>query len=191
MASTERPALRIVCQAVLLVALLASCGAGVASAAGADATASFRALTKARYGDQPGFWHCAPVNYSKRELQCWAEIHRGTRHRRISAMATAPPSAPHFTRISSQSWKRRWTKVSASIVHDFGARGTAYANSPVYDWAFLLGFADSDKLPASYLVFDGNSSGFPRAMFRFHCALSGRTIPCRNALGDALRYVPA
>ncbi|HEY8792509.1 MAG TPA: hypothetical protein VIL96_06485 [Gaiellaceae bacterium] len=176
---------------MLLIALLASCGAGVAPAAGADATASFRALTKARYGDQPGFWRCAPVNYSKRELQCWAEIHRGTRYRRISAMATAPPAAPHFSRIRSRSWTRRWTRVSTSIVHDFGARGTAYANSPVYDWGFLLGFADSDKLPASYLVFDGNSSGFPPTMFRFHCALSGRTITCRNALGDGLRYVPA
>ena len=109
-------------------------------------------------------------------------------------MATASPSAPRFTRLRSQAWTRRWTRLSPSIVHDFGARGTASANSPVYDWAFLLGFADSafrgQKLPASSIVFDGNSSGFPRAMFRFHCTLADRTVTCRNALGDALRYLP-
>jgi hypothetical protein len=86
-------------------------------------------------------------------------------------------------------------KVSVAVVHDFGAPVAASVNSPVYDWAFLLEFADSafsrHKLPASYIVFDGNSGGFPPAMFRFHCALVGRTITCRNALGDALRYVPA
>ena len=175
-------------------ALIALFG-GVASAAGADSTASFRALTDARYGTQPGFWRCAPVNYSQRELQCWAEMHRGARYRRVSAMATAPPSAPRFTKLRSQAWTRRWTRLSPSIVHDFGARGTASANGPAYDWAFLLGFADSafrgHKLPASSIVFDGDSSGFPRAMFRFHCALADRTVTCRNALGDSLRYVPA
>jgi hypothetical protein len=179
----------------LFAALLASVGGSVASAAPDDATASFRALTNARYGSQPGFWRCAPVNYSKRELQCWAEIHRGARYRRISAMAAAPPSDPRFTNVRSQAWTRKWRRVSASIVHEFGARGTASANGAGYDWAFLLGFADSafrgHKLPASSIVFDGNSSGFPRAMFRFRCALAGRTITCSNALGDALRYVPA
>ena len=174
-------------------ALIALFG-GVASATGADATASFRALIDARYGAQPGFWRCAPVNYSQRELQCWAEIHRGARYRRISATATAPPSAPRFTNVRSQTWTRKWTRVSASIVHEFGARGTASANGSGYDWAFLLGFADSafrgHKLPASSIVFDGNSSGFPRALFRFHCTLADRTVTCRNALGDALRYLP-
>ena len=109
-------------------------------------------------------------------------------------MATAPPSALRFSNIGSRSWTRRWTRVSASVVRDFGAPVAAYVNSPVYDWAFLLGFADSGfsdrKLPASYIVFDGNSSGFPRAMFRFRCAVAGRTVTCRNALGDALRFVP-
>jgi hypothetical protein len=185
---------RIAFQAALFSALIALFG-GVAAAAGPDAKASFRALTDARYGRQPGFWQCAPVNYSKRKLQCWAEIHRGARFRRVSAMATAPPSAPRFTKLRSQAWTRRWARLPPSIVHDFGARGTASANGPAYDWAFLLGFADSafkgHKLPASSIIFDGNSSGFPRAMFRFHCALAGRTITCTNALGDALRYVPA
>ena len=184
---------RIACQAALVSAAIASFG-GVAWAAGADATASFHALTNARYGSQPGFWRCAPVNYSKRELQCWAEIHRGARYRRISAMASAPPSAPRFTNVRSETWTRKWTRVSASIVHEFGARGTASANGSAYDWAFLLGFADSafrgHKLPASSIVFDGNSSGFPRALFRFHCTLADRTVTCRNALGDALRYLP-
>ena len=183
---------RIAWHAVLLSALIAPFG-GVASAAGDDAKASFRALTNSRYGVQPGFWRCAPVNYSKRELQCWAEIHRGARYRMISAMA-APPSAPRFTSVRSQTWTRRWTRLSASIVHEFGARGTASANGSGYDWAFLLGFADSafrgQKLPASSIVFDGNSSGFPGAMFRFHCTRADRAVTCRNSLGDALRYLP-
>jgi hypothetical protein len=193
-ATAQKPALRTVWQTVLLTTLVASLGAGVTSAARPDATASFRALIKARYGDQPGYSRCAPVNYSKRELTCWAEIYRGAQYRRIDATATAPRSF-HFSKISSRSWTRRWTRISKSIMHDFGAHGTAYANSPVFDWAFLLGAVDSDfrrhKLPASYLVFDGNSSGYPAAIFRFHCALSGHTIFCTNALGDALRFVPA
>jgi hypothetical protein len=79
-------------------------------------------------------------------------------------------------------------------VRAFGATGTASANTPAFDWAFLIGFAydafKRHKLPASYVAVDGDRSGMPDAMFRFRCTLSGRLITCTNALGDALRYRP-
>ena len=159
-----------------------------------EATAAFAALIASRYPDQRGLRRCAPVDYSKTELACWAELSKGKRRRMVSATASAPDSAIVFTRVRSRSWTRRWTPVPARVVRSFGAPGTASANSPAYDWAFLIGFAydafERHKLPAASVAVDGDRSGMPDAMFRFRCSLDGRLITCTNALGDALRYTP-
>jgi hypothetical protein len=183
-------------------AALALAGAGGQPAGGdnarattpSKATTAFAALIKSRYGDQPGLRRCARVDYSKTELACWAEIYRGKQRRMVSATASIPDSTIVFRQVRSRSWTRRWTSVPARVVRSFGAPGTASANSPAFDRAFLIGFAydafNRHKLPATSVAVDGDRSGMPDAMFRFRCTLSGRLITCTNALGDALRYRP-
>ena len=158
-----------------------------------EATAAFSALIAARYPGERGFRACSHVSYSPTEIACWAELSKGTARRMVSATAS-PGSKVVFTKVASRTWIRRWAPVPQRLVHDFGATGTATANSPAFDWAFLLGFADGryrqHTLPASFFAVDGNRSGMPAAMFRFRCMLAGRVVTCANALGDALRYTP-
>src|SRR5881396_877805 len=159
-----------------------------------EATAAFSALIAARYPSERGFRACSHVNYSPTEIDCWAELSKGRTRRTISAVAS-PSSKVVFTKVASRSWIRRWATVPQRLVRDFGASGTATANSSAYDWAFLLGAADDGfrrhRLPASYFAVDGNRSGMPAAMFRFRCTLAGGVVTCANTLGDALRYTPS
>jgi hypothetical protein len=169
-------------------------GGGASAAAPREATAAFSALIASRYPGERGFRACSHVDYSPTEIDCWAETSKGTKRRMISATAS-PGSKVVFTKVASRSWIRRWTPVAQRLVHEFGASGTATANSPAYDWAFLLGAAADgfrrQTLPASYFAVDGNRSGMPAAMFRFRCTLAGVVVTCSNALGDELRYTPS
>jgi hypothetical protein len=156
-----------------------------------NATAAFATTIKARYGTQSGYWRCAP-GYVPGRLDCWAEIHRGPAYRSIQATANMSPSSPAIHGIrATASWTRTWAPVSAAVVHSFGARGTASANSPAFDWGWLIQSGlDPRDPPAAVFVVDGGTRAMPAAIFLFHCFAHERAVRCRNSLGDELRYPP-
>lgn len=156
-----------------------------------DATAAFGRLIRNRYGEQLGLWQCAH-GYSKRELDCWAEVHRARTFRTIYAATPAPPAAPRFSKLSSQRWTRRWRRLPS----DPAVRASEWANASDYafDWPWLARAAESDyashRLPGRENSVDGGSAGMPQAIILFRCGLRGHDVVCRNGLGDALRLHP-
>ena len=165
------------------------------SASMQDATDSFGDLVAKRFGSRVGYWRCSPVEYSITKLLCSAEVHRGTRYLLISAWVPAPPTPPLFTDVRSRAWIRGWIRLPSRFVRSFQARGTASANGPAFDWAFLIGEAYDGwmrgLLPASYTAVDGNASGLPPPIFQFRCERGGPVVTCANRLGDTLRLTPS
>ena len=142
-----------------------------------------------RYGAQDGVWRCAH-GYEKGRLDCYAEVHRGSRYRTVYARTPAPPAAPRFSTITTQAWDRQWRVLPT------GATGPIRlvrlnASARAFDWGWLMSAVLSDyedkALPRIENSVDGGSKGMPRAIFWFRCAAEGRVVTCRNRLGDELR----
>jgi hypothetical protein len=103
---------------------------------------------------------------------------------------TAGPRSVHGLAVTD-SWTRKWAAVPPAVVHSFGAAGTATANSPTFDWGWLIGSGlDPRRPPAAVFDVDGGTRGMPAANFLFRCFRAGSVVRCRNALGDELRYSP-
>ena len=153
------------------------------------ATAAFGDLIKQRYGAEEGVWRCAH-GYDKGRLDCYAEVHRGSRYRTVYARTPAPPVAPRFSKITAQAWDRTWRVLPPN---GSGPLRLVRLNASVraFDWGWLMSAAISDyhdnALPRLESSIDGGSKGMPRAIFWFRCAPHGRVVTCRNRLGDELR----
>jgi hypothetical protein len=175
---------------VLVCAAPAAAGGRLTSASELSA---FHRWISSRYPGAHGYSACPQAQIFRNQGICLAEVKAG----RTWHMLHAAPTLKHGRIVLlyqyDTAWTRRWSRFSRSVIAGFHTPGTASVNSPAYDWAFLAQAAHFDwrhhRTSFSIIDYDGPSSGFEH-LFTFDCHVRGRTIACRNALGDAIHYRP-
>jgi hypothetical protein len=109
------------------------------------------------------------------------------RYLQIWAMASRGPTVT-FKQVGGGRWTRHWTKYEGPAVEP----GLISVNAQAYDWRWLLlgvGYECRQKHrdACSAGALDGQWGGYP-LFENFRCGVDGRTITCRNTLGDAMRW---
>jgi hypothetical protein len=118
----------------------------------------------------------------------------GARYERFSTGATADvgTNPTSFSNPSSVSWRRKWTGYSASPLRGFNMPGKASVDTKYEDWAFLAAGVYYDWRQHKHFAvvgsYDGQGLGFER-FSNFSCRIGMKLISCRNAFGDAIRYL--
>jgi hypothetical protein len=162
----------------------------------ATATQAFGRWLHDSYGQVQGYWTCPLGQTYGQRVMCLAEVRVGQTWHLTSATATLSDARVVFPKNSDQSWSRRWSAYS----HHYLARGGGFTvpglisvNGPAFDWAWLaLGARANWKHHRTFHLdgYDGMGKGLMK-FYDFACAVRQNTVSCRNAFGDAMRYIAA
>jgi len=160
----------------------------------AAATQAFGRWLHERYGQVQGYWICPLGQTFGQKIFCQAEVRVGQTWHLTLATATLSGRRVVFPQNSDQSWVRGWSPNS----HRFLGRGGGFdvpglmsVNGPAYDWAWLaLGAHANWKRHRTFHLdgYDGMGKGLMR-FYDFACSVRQNTISCRNAFGDAMKYI--
>jgi hypothetical protein len=170
----------------------------------ANATSAFKGLLAARYGSRftnaskswalgPGkeFFPDGLDGESGTAAICMAQFKSGRTWRYVSGLIEDGEDGPVFAhRPWSRTWTRRWRRQSARCVRQAGVRGRLYSNDGTCPSLMVGDIAYTVKQGGRprYAYWHGtNTAGFEKVA-RYRCSSRGRTITCRNGLGDAFRW---
>src|SRR4051794_5688557 len=197
---------RAFCAAPLLVVCALLLGSGGPASATSGRTTRSDVLTnraEQAFGrwlaqHHPGFEgpSVCPSSHSAQQhnggILCLAEIHDGERYVQVWAKASLGATVV-FRHISTGAWKRRWSRYSRTRPKIYSP-GLVSVNGWGADWRWLVLGADAlcrqkRRTQCTALGLDGDWKGYD-LFFTFRCRTHGTLIPCRNKLGDALRWLP-
>jgi hypothetical protein len=148
-----------------------------------SATHIFDGILHDSYPGLTGFHTCLQAPVAQHEM-CWAELHKGNRYQLVGIDLDMSQSNPVPTDIAQHPvWTRRG-------IHIASPKGHGTANTLAYGWEWLMTNVPSLHLPATFFDIDGNRTGYPAAMFSFHCTGVPTRISCHNALGDGITFTP-
>jgi hypothetical protein len=161
-----------------------------------EATRAFGRWLDNRYGSAHGYWTCPKGQIFRNSAGCLAEVLVARTRHLTSADATMRNGRIIFVHVSDTRWVRRWSVFSATVLRrgaSYHLPGKASVNSSAFDWWWLASGAYSswqrDRRSFVVNALDGNSAGLGR-IYKFACGVLGRTVTCKNVLGDAMRYMP-
>jgi hypothetical protein len=152
----------------------------------ASATRIFRDYLASKYGTaftkaKVSYSKCANLESNEGRADCVPEFGTGRtwRLRSVFIATDGKVDGKPFVR----KWKRKMRKQSASCLRSWGVKGTLYSNQGVCSAALAFHYFRGQTFTG------GTGSGSFLKLNRYPCKVAGRTVRCKNALGDAIRWV--
>lgn len=143
----------------------------------------FGTILAQRYPRWAGYRTCVTSPEPGHDI-CWAELHQGNRYRLVEIGIDLSPSQPV---PSAATLHNVWTR---GPMHVNTPAGSGIANTREYAWDYLMRSVPPTRLPFTIFDVNGDTTGYPAALFSFRCTGTPKKITCSNALGDSITYTP-